>query len=131
MDSHDVYQELATMKTELHHSQYCAMRNTKNALWLASSLNDYFCSCSESRYLLVLTENYAALRIIQQELLKEEDDAVVIFGSSFPKDQEYTQVLKIVIMIITIISRTRVGYEVIVGYFYFISNKTCIWDNIQ
>ena len=47
----------------------------------------------ESRYLLILTENYAALPIIQRQLLKEEDDAVVIFGSSFPKDQEYTQVL--------------------------------------
>ena len=46
----------------------------------------------ESRYLLILTENYAALPIIQRELLSEEDDAVVIFGSSFPKDQEYTQV---------------------------------------
>ena len=51
-----------------------------------------FVCCRESRYLLILTENYAALPIIQRELLKEEDDAVVIFGSSFPKDQEYTQV---------------------------------------
>ena len=39
-----------------------------------------------------MTENYAALPIIQRQLLEEEDDAVVIFGSSFPKDQEYTQV---------------------------------------
>jgi len=41
---------------------------------------------------LILTENYAALRIMQQHLLKTSDDAVVIFGSSFPNDQEYTQV---------------------------------------
>jgi hypothetical protein len=47
--------------------------------------------CSESRYLLILTENYAALGILQQELLKIKD-AIIIFGSSFPKDQEYTQV---------------------------------------
>ena len=47
---------------------------------------------SENRYLLILTENYAALRIMQQQLLKTSDDAVVIFGSSFPNDQEYTQV---------------------------------------
>ena len=47
---------------------------------------------SENRYLLILTENYAALRIIQQHLLKTSEDAVVIFGSSFPNDQEYTQV---------------------------------------
>jgi len=46
---------------------------------------------NESRYLLVLTENYAALAILQTELLKLKD-AIVIFGSSFPKDQEYTQV---------------------------------------
>jgi len=41
---------------------------------------------------LILTENYAALPIMQQHLLKTADDAVVIFGSSFPNDQEYTQV---------------------------------------
>lgn len=46
----------------------------------------------ESRYLLIITENYAALRIVQQHLLSEEDDPVLIFGSSFPKDLEYTQV---------------------------------------
>ena len=47
---------------------------------------------SENRYLLILTENYAALRIMQQQLLKTSDNAIVIFGSSFPNDQEYTQV---------------------------------------
>jgi len=46
---------------------------------------------SENRYLLILTENYAALGILQQELLKIKN-AIIIFGSSFPKDQEYTQV---------------------------------------
>ena len=49
-------------------------------------------SHSENRYLLILTENYAALPIMQQHLLRTADDAVVIFGSSFPNDQEYTQV---------------------------------------
>ncbi|KAM7432986.1 hypothetical protein ABFA07_016686 [Porites harrisoni] len=47
---------------------------------------------SENRYLLILTENFAALRIIQQQRSKNSEDAVVIFGSSFPNDQEYTQV---------------------------------------
>ena len=51
-------------------------------------------SYSENRYLLILTENYAALPIMQQHLLRTADDAVVIFGSSFPNDQEYTQVKK-------------------------------------
>ena len=41
---------------------------------------------------MVLTENYAALPIVQQELHKKGEEPVVIFGSSFPKDQEYTQV---------------------------------------
>ena len=44
----------------------------------------------ESRYLLVLTENYAALRLLQAHF--HDRDPVVIFGSSFPKDQQYTQV---------------------------------------
>ncbi|XP_068694646.1 E3 ubiquitin-protein ligase rnf213-alpha-like isoform X2 [Montipora foliosa] len=51
-------------------------------------------SSGESRYLLVLTENYAALPIVQQELHKKGDEPIVIFGSSFPKDQEYTQVCR-------------------------------------
>ncbi|KAJ7339580.1 hypothetical protein OS493_005983 [Desmophyllum pertusum] len=51
-------------------------------------------SRGESRYLLVLTENYAALPIVQEELLKKEDDPIIIFGSSFPKDQEYTQICR-------------------------------------
>ena len=59
----------------------------------------FFCLNRESRYLLVLTENYAALPIVWKELLRSDDETrlgdepVVIFGSSFPKDQEYTQVL--------------------------------------
>ena len=47
----------------------------------------------ESRYLLFLTENYAALSILQQDLLfHAENPPFVLFGSSFPKDREYTQV---------------------------------------
>jgi len=43
--------------------------------------------------LLFLTENYAALRILQQDLLFDaENPPFVLFGSSFPKDREYTQV---------------------------------------
>ncbi|XP_052087598.1 E3 ubiquitin-protein ligase rnf213-alpha-like isoform X5 [Mytilus californianus] len=50
-------------------------------------------SVSESRYLLLLTENYGALAILQQNLFTMQN-AVVIFGSSFPSDQEYTQVCR-------------------------------------
>ena len=42
-----------------------------------------------------MTENFAALRVLQQHLLHNEDEPpFVIFGSSFPKDMEYTQVIK-------------------------------------
>ncbi|KAK3588412.1 hypothetical protein CHS0354_015933 [Potamilus streckersoni] len=47
----------------------------------------------ESRYLLLLTENYGALTILQQQILNIQD-AIIIFGSSFPSDQEYTQVCR-------------------------------------
>ena len=65
----------------------------------------------ENRYLLFLTENYAALEILQQYLQDQggghplfsvqseqsslkpwEMEPFVLFGSSFPKDKEYTQV---------------------------------------
>ena len=66
----------------------------------------------ENRYLLFLTENYAALRILHHYLQDvvaispaksrdqmDEDtfnlahmEPFVLFGSSFPKDKEYTQV---------------------------------------
>ena len=40
-----------------------------------------------------MTENFAALRVLQQHLLRDEDEPpFVLFGSSFPKDMEYTQV---------------------------------------
>lgn len=56
----------------------------------------YFCY-RDSRYLLILTENHAALTIVQQYLTEskketDENEPVLIFGSSFPKDLEYTQV---------------------------------------
>ncbi|KAL3881535.1 hypothetical protein ACJMK2_027967, partial [Sinanodonta woodiana] len=47
----------------------------------------------ESRYLLLLTENYGALTILQQQILNIKD-AIIIFGSSFPSDQKYTQVCR-------------------------------------
>ncbi|XP_072022240.1 E3 ubiquitin-protein ligase rnf213-alpha-like [Amphiura filiformis] len=50
-------------------------------------------TCSDSRYLLILTENYSALPLLQQDLLTP-DNTVVIFGSSFPNDQEYAQICR-------------------------------------
>ena len=48
--------------------------------------------CLSSRYLLLMTEDFAALPIIEQLYEKEKYRSCVIFGSSFPKDQQFTQV---------------------------------------
>ncbi|XP_078124896.1 E3 ubiquitin-protein ligase rnf213-alpha-like isoform X2 [Sander vitreus] len=48
----------------------------------------------ECRYLLVLTKNYAALQILQQTFFSKSGQPEIIFGSSFPKDQEYTQICR-------------------------------------
>ncbi|XP_041331790.1 E3 ubiquitin-protein ligase RNF213-like, partial [Pyrgilauda ruficollis] len=48
----------------------------------------------DCRYLLVLTENYAALQILQQTFFTARQQPEIIFGSSFPKDQEYTQICR-------------------------------------
>ena len=46
----------------------------------------------EGRYLLLLTKNNVALRIIQDQGLLDKKRSLVIFGSSFPHDQQYTQI---------------------------------------
>ncbi|XP_069729030.1 E3 ubiquitin-protein ligase RNF213 [Phaenicophaeus curvirostris] len=48
----------------------------------------------DCRYLLVLTKNYAALQILQQVFFTARQQPEIIFGSSFPKDQEYTQICR-------------------------------------
>ncbi|XP_072339649.1 E3 ubiquitin-protein ligase rnf213-alpha-like isoform X3 [Scyliorhinus torazame] len=52
-------------------------------------------SDGECRYLLLLTKNYVALQIVLQHVFQDVDDKPeIIFGSSFPKDQEYTQICR-------------------------------------
>ena len=58
--------------------------------------------CRENRYLLFLTENNVALDILKHYIRgkkqgesnrsSEESKPFILFGSSFPKDKEYTQV---------------------------------------
>ncbi|XP_076856258.1 E3 ubiquitin-protein ligase rnf213-alpha-like isoform X2 [Brachyhypopomus gauderio] len=48
----------------------------------------------DCRYLLILTKNFAGLHILQQNFFSDNNLPEIIFGSSFPKDQEYTQVCK-------------------------------------
>lgn len=52
------------------------------------------CQVDASRYLLILTKNYAALQILQQKFSSNQIHPQIIFGSSFPKDQEYMQICK-------------------------------------
>ncbi|XP_010616884.1 E3 ubiquitin-protein ligase RNF213 isoform X1 [Fukomys damarensis] len=49
---------------------------------------------TESRYLLVLTKNYVALPILQRTFFDGDQRPEIIFGSSFPQDQEYTQICR-------------------------------------
>ncbi len=55
-------------------------------------IREAFKSGIENRYLLLLTRNNIALRIIQESSLLPEDTYQIIFGSAFPQDQEYTQI---------------------------------------
>uniref|UniRef100_A0A4W3JT85 RING-type E3 ubiquitin transferase n=1 Tax=Callorhinchus milii TaxID=7868 RepID=A0A4W3JT85_CALMI len=49
----------------------------------------------DCRYLLLLTKNYVALQLVQQHIFQELGvTPEIIFGSSFPKDQEYTQICR-------------------------------------
>ncbi|XP_060883843.1 E3 ubiquitin-protein ligase rnf213-beta [Labrus mixtus] len=50
----------------------------------------------ESRYLLLLTTNNAALHILQQQIFAKGDYQTpeIVFGSGFPKDQEYAQICR-------------------------------------
>ncbi|XP_063997715.1 E3 ubiquitin-protein ligase rnf213-alpha-like [Pogoniulus pusillus] len=47
-----------------------------------------------SRYLLLLTTNNAAFQIIQMTRLINADNCDIIFGSGFPRDQDYSQVCR-------------------------------------
>lgn len=50
----------------------------------------------ECRYLLLLTTNSAALYIIQQSIFSKDKKTCpeIVFGSGFPKDQEYAQICR-------------------------------------
>lgn len=71
-------------------------------------MHDNELSYREDRYLLFLTENYTALQTLQHFLTSIQSDGLdtsnstvlepyILFGSSFPKDKEYTQVCILVV----------------------------------
>ncbi|XP_049326804.1 E3 ubiquitin-protein ligase rnf213-alpha-like [Astyanax mexicanus] len=49
-----------------------------------------------SRYLLLPTINHAALQILKTQKIINENNTEVIFGSGFPRDEEYSQVCRTV-----------------------------------
>ena len=52
-----------------------------------------------------MTEEYSALPIIEEMYLKGRDDVNVIFGSSFPKDQEFAQVIVYIVVMNNIFTK--------------------------
>ncbi|XP_068161093.1 E3 ubiquitin-protein ligase rnf213-beta isoform X2 [Antennarius striatus] len=91
----------------------------------------------ESRYVLLLTTNNAALHIVQQHIFSKKDCATpeIVFGSGFPKDQEYTQICRNVnrVKICMETGRTTILlnmqnlyeslYDVLNQYYVYLSNQ--------
>ncbi|XP_062574185.1 E3 ubiquitin-protein ligase rnf213-alpha-like [Saccostrea cucullata] len=67
--------------------------NVTEAAMVANITHDSKEPTSDTRYLLLLTENYGALSVLQQKISSIQN-AVTIFGSNFPSDQEYTQICR-------------------------------------
>ncbi|RVE59876.1 hypothetical protein OJAV_G00193340 [Oryzias javanicus] len=94
-------------------------------------------SKEESRYLLLLTTNNAALHIIQQQIFAKSDCSPpeIIFGSGFPKDQEYAQVCRNVNRVKTCMETGRTVillnmqnlyeslYDALNQYYVYLSNQ--------
>ena len=68
--------------------------------------------CREDRYLLFITENYAALRILEHFLLGDlsEEKPLVLFGSRFPKENEFTKVIATLLVYHHILVLMRLRY---------------------
>ncbi|MGH0135413.1 UNVERIFIED_CONTAM: hypothetical protein FKN15_035521 [Acipenser sinensis] len=74
-------------------SRYLLLLTTNNAaLHILQQRNKQ----EESRYLLLLTTNNAALHILQQRVFgsRKHQAPEIVFGSGFPRDQEYAQVCR-------------------------------------
>ncbi|XP_053389495.1 E3 ubiquitin-protein ligase rnf213-alpha-like [Mercenaria mercenaria] len=76
---------------------------------------------SGSRHMLLLTENYNALATFQQKMLKSSIKQIVIFGSSFRRDQEYTQVCRN-------INRIKLCMET--GYTVMLLNSESLYESL-
>ncbi|GLD49869.1 E3 ubiquitin-protein ligase rnf213-alpha-like protein, partial [Lates japonicus] len=81
---------MAIFREELRED--CANANITTIAMVEESILAH--QVQENRYLLILTKNYAALQILQQIFFSHQIHPEIIFGSSFPKDQEYTQICR-------------------------------------
>ncbi|KAI4872372.1 hypothetical protein NFI96_033639 [Prochilodus magdalenae] len=85
VDTLDIFSKMLYIRPDLIHiSTISLVRQNINRM-----IQDKDC-----RYLLILTKNFAGLQILQQNFFNSNNLPEIIFGSSFPKDQEYTQVCK-------------------------------------
>ncbi|KAL3881524.1 hypothetical protein ACJMK2_027956, partial [Sinanodonta woodiana] len=91
IDPIQIFSKRLTMVDKNAERRYGDPKCSTKGLILAC-LSDTNNTKSESRYLLLLTENYGALSILPQ--LIPATNITTIFGSSFPKDQEYTQICR-------------------------------------
>uniref|UniRef100_UPI00358DE57A E3 ubiquitin-protein ligase rnf213-alpha-like n=1 Tax=Myxine glutinosa TaxID=7769 RepID=UPI00358DE57A len=69
------------------HKEFCPLDFVKTNVDTSSGSTEF-------RYLLLLTSNCAALTILQLYHTLDLQETVTLFGSSFPMDQEYTQVCR-------------------------------------
>ena len=89
-----VFRRCCSVAADNRKSEYAEkLDNSAVGLIQANLQEESVTTLCESRYLLLLTKNYAALNILRQRILND-NDPVIIFGSSFPKDQEYTHVCR-------------------------------------
>ncbi|XP_067403324.1 E3 ubiquitin-protein ligase RNF213 isoform X3 [Emydura macquarii macquarii] len=87
IDALNIFTSRIQKEGEIHADDFSTIELVKQNIF-SNSQN------GECRYLLVLTENYGALQILQQAFFTEKQQPEIIFGSSFPKDQEYTQICR-------------------------------------
>ncbi len=73
------------------------------------------------RYILLLTKNNAALRIIEEQNLIDTSKTLMIYGSSFPLDQEYTHIC-------SNINRIKIAMEV--GQTVLLSNLCNLYESL-
>ncbi|KAJ8345992.1 hypothetical protein SKAU_G00301850, partial [Synaphobranchus kaupii] len=93
-----------TVKVFISQLGICPIMESISAIELVRQNISAIGQDNDCRYLLVLTKNYAALQILQQTFFSDQRQPEIIFGSSFPKDQEYTQICRN-------INRVKIGME--------------------